>query len=328
MKPKNPFPEFIKFLFSYFFIVYTLKKGTDGIFAPASVFPSLGRIRRWGLVSIALLSISFISVGQVNGDYQTRATGNWNSNTTWQVRSGGAWVNCAAGDYPGAAAGAGTVNILTGNTVTLTSSPANAVGALTFAPGNIALSSVTFGANWTLNVTGAVTFSLPGANSNGDQTLSVGTGILNCASVTMVTTTDNLRIQTLSVSTGAINVTGNVTMATAIQNAITFTGAGVLNIGGDFIPGTGSFTPSTGTVNYNGTTQNIAGLTYNNLTISGGNTKTLSGSATVGGTLTLTLGVLRLGANNFTLSNTTAVAGSPFSSSNMIETNNTGRFIR
>ena len=58
-------------------------------------------------------------MGQVDGDYQTRATGNWNANTTWQVRSGGAWVNCLAGDYPGAAAGAGTVNILNGHVVTL-----------------------------------------------------------------------------------------------------------------------------------------------------------------------------------------------------------------
>ena len=62
---------------------------------------------------------------------------------------------------------------------------------MTFASGNIALSSVVFGGNWTLNVTGAVTYTLPGANNNGDQTLNVGTGTLNCASVTMVTTTDN-----------------------------------------------------------------------------------------------------------------------------------------
>ena len=144
----------------------------------------------------------------------------------------------------------------------------------------------------------------------------------------MVTTTDNLRIQTLSLSTGTISVTGNITMATATQNALTFTGAGVLNIGGDFLPGTGSFTPSTGTVNYNGAAQSVAGLTYNNLTVSGGNTKTLAGAVSVGGTLNLTLGVLRLGANNLTLTNTTAISGAPFSASKMIETDGTGRFIR
>ena len=52
-------------------------------------------------------------------------------------------------------------------------------------------------------------------------------------------------------------------MATAIQNAITFTGAGTLNIGGNFTPGTGSFTPATGTVNYTGATpQAVGAVTY------------------------------------------------------------------
>ena len=246
-------------------------------------------------VLVVVLFFSVIAQGQVDGDYQTLASGNWNGNSTWQVRSGGAWVNCVAGDYPGAAVGAGTVNILSGNTVTLTASPANPIGALTFAPGNIALSSVVFGGAWTLNISGAVTYTLPGANNNGDQTLSVGTGTLNCASVTMVTTTDNLRIQTLSLSTGNINVTGNVTMATATQNAITFTGAGTLNIGGGFTPGTGTFTPATGTVNYNGANQNVASLIYNNLTISGTNNKTLQGNITVNSNLNVSSGTLDFG---------------------------------
>jgi hypothetical protein len=112
--------------------------------------------------AILLFFLSILTgFGQTDGDYQTRATGNWNANTTWQVYSGGAWNNCAVGDYPGATAGAGTVNILSGNTVTLNLSPANPLGAITFATGNTALSSIVFGGAWTLNVTGSVTYTLP-----------------------------------------------------------------------------------------------------------------------------------------------------------------------
>jgi len=93
---------------------------------------------------------------QVNGDYQTRASGDWSANTTWQVRSGGAWVNCAAGDYPGATAGAGTVTILNGHNISLDISPANAIGALTINNGN-AQSSVAFSGNNSLTVNGATT---------------------------------------------------------------------------------------------------------------------------------------------------------------------------
>jgi hypothetical protein len=256
---------------------------------------SFNKIREWGILLAGLLLISLSATAQVNGDYRTLATGNWNANTTWQVYNGAIWNNCLAGDYPGAAAGAGTVNILNGHAVTLNLSPANPIGALTYAPGNIALSSVVFGGAWVLNVSGAVTYTLPGANNNGDQTLGVGTGTLNCASVTMVTTTDVNRIQTLSLSTGTINVTGDVTMVTAVQNAITFTGAGVLNIGGNFNSGAGTFTPATGTVNYNGAAQNVAALVYNNLTISGTNSKTLQGNVTVNNNLDVPSGTLDFG---------------------------------
>nr|MCU0472508.1 HYR domain-containing protein [Bacteroidales bacterium] len=255
----------------------------------------INRIRKWGIVLVGLLSISLSSFAQVDGDYQTRATGNWDADATWQVRSGGLWVNCLPGDYPGAALGTGTVTILNSHAVTLNLSPANPIGALTFAPGNIALSSVAFSSNWILNVTGAVTFTIPGANNNGDQTLDIGTGNLNCASISMVTTTNNNRIQTLLLGTGTINVTGGITMATALQNVITVSGTGIINLGGNFTPGTGTFTAGTGLVNYNGADQNLAGLTYYNLTISGSGNKTLQGNVTVGGNLNVNAGSLDFG---------------------------------
>ena len=168
------------------------------------------------IVLVVALSFSVFTQGQVNGDYQTRATGNWNANATWQVRSGGAWVNCSAGDYPGATSGAGTVNILSGHNVTLNISPANTVGALTFAAGNS--NSVAFGSNWTLTISGNVTYTTP--NANNTETLNVATGTLNCGAVVMSGTGNNNRVQTLLLSSGVINVGGNITMVNATQNAI------------------------------------------------------------------------------------------------------------
>jgi hypothetical protein len=264
---------------------------------------------RFLLSLLFFLGLSARIFSQVDGDYQTRASGNWNDNNSWQVRSAGAWVNCLAGDYPGASASAGTVNILSSHALTLNISPANPIGALTFAPGNIALASLTFNSNWVLNITGAVTYTLPGANNNGDQTLSVGTGTLNCASITMITTTNNARIHTLSIGAGTVNVSGSVTMATAIQNAITFTGSGLLNIGGDFTSGTGTFTPSTGTVSYNGSSQTVAGLTYSNLTLDGSGDKTMQGNVTVNANASFTAGSLVLNGNILNLNNSTTLSG-------------------
>ncbi|HRT89647.1 MAG TPA: hypothetical protein P5257_05950, partial [Bacteroidales bacterium] len=77
-----------------------------------------------------------------DGDYQTRATGNWNANTTWQVRVSGAWVNCAPGDYPGAAPGAGTVWVNSGHVVTLNVNPANPIAGITFVDGTTAATTL------------------------------------------------------------------------------------------------------------------------------------------------------------------------------------------
>ncbi|MCK4701362.1 MAG: hypothetical protein KAT38_13545, partial [Bacteroidales bacterium] len=92
------------------------------------------RLRKTLSLLVIILSILFplVTWGQVDGDYQTRATGNWNDNNTWQVRSGGSWGDCGVGDYPGAASGAGTVYITGDNTVSVTADVSNSIGALTF----------------------------------------------------------------------------------------------------------------------------------------------------------------------------------------------------
>ncbi|MBP8959116.1 MAG: gliding motility-associated C-terminal domain-containing protein [Bacteroidales bacterium] len=260
-----------------------------------------------------------------DGDYQTRATGSWGASTTWQVRVSGEWANCAPGDYPGVAAGAGDVFINNGHSVTLNVSPANPVKNVIFQDGTTTATTLNLSGR-TLNVTGNVILGSP-ASDAGDQTISLGNGTLNCASIFMPSTEDPTYDVVITATSGTINVTGNIRMeGTSDINNITFTGAATINVGGDFTGG--GFTCSTGRINYNGTNQKAGGYTYYNLNISGGGTKSLAGAATVTGTLTLSSGLLRLGDYDLTLTNTTAIAGAPFSSTNMIETNGTGRFIR
>ncbi len=322
MKPKNPLSKFLKFLFSIFRTA-SLKRILNGEAKEFYVYPDLSSIRKWGIVCLALLSISLYSWGQSAGDYRTRATGNWNDNNIWEKYDGTSWN--LSPDYPGASAGTGSVNILNNYFITLNVNPANSIGALTFEPSsanNITLSM----SGQTLNVAGAVTFGAPSVDGM-RQRIILGTGTLNCASVSMPITGAATRTTDITISSGILNVAGNITMNGASdRNNITFSSNGVLNVFGNFTGG--GFTCSTSTVNYIGAAQIVGAYTYNNLTVSGGSTKSLSGSATVSGTLTLTSGVLRLGAFDLTLTNTTAVAGAPFSVTKMIETDGTGRFIR
>ena len=285
--------------------------------------PEVSEVNYYRVTPVSTLDLP-LPVPQ-DGDYQTRATGNWNANTTWQVRVAGAWVNCAAGDYPGVAAGAGTVWVNSGHVVTLNVSPANPVAGITFVDGTTAATTLVLTGR-TLNVTGDVVFSEPAADA-GDQTITLGTGILNCAGIFMPATANPSYDLLITASTGTMNVTGNIRMdGGSDRNNITFTGAATINVGGDFTGG--GYTCSTGRINYNGTNQQAGSYTYYNLNINGGGTKTLTGPASVTGTLTLTSGVLRLGDYDLTLTNTTAIAGAPFNATKMIETNGTGRFIR
>jgi len=255
---------------------------------------------------------------QVNGDYQTRASGDWSANTTWQVRSGGAWVNCAAGDYPGATAGAGTVTILNGHNISLDISPANAIGALTINNGN-AQSSVAFSGNNSLTVNGATTVT---GNSNGiTKSVDVNAGTITTGSIS-INSGNGSRVAQVTISSGIINCAGDLLFSGNSANArLIFTGGGTLNIGGNLGTG-GTLTPSTGTINYNGAgAQNIANYTYYNLITSGSGTKTLAfdisvnNNLSIQGSSTLATGPRQITGNGVgTLSmdaGTTLTLGSP-----------------
>ena len=143
----------------------------------------------------------------------------------------------------------------------------------------------------TLVVTGAITMTAPTAGTI-NTTIAVGTGSLTAASVTMNDSgNDNLDC-ILSLSTGAVNISGNITMSgSTARNQIAFSGAGTLNIGGTMSGG--GLTPSTSTVNYNNSgAQTVGAYTYSNLILSGSGTKTFGGITTVSGNWSMISGAL------------------------------------
>nr|WP_294775770.1 MBG domain-containing protein [uncultured Flavobacterium sp.] len=154
--------------------------------------------------------------------------------------------------------------------------------------------TISSGANSnTITISGTNSLTISGAlnigagSGNGDnKIIAVGTGTLSCASGSITDTTNNNRDSEITISSGTVNVTGNITMnGVAGRNAIRFSGSGILNIGGT-ISG-GDFIASTSTVNYNAAgNQTVGTYVYNNLTLSGSGAKTVTG-ATINGKLSM-----------------------------------------
>ena len=214
-------------------------------------------------------------------------TGNWNATATW----GGSSVP-GSGD---------TVTINSGITVTVTADAA--CSSLTFLSTATVNSTVTINSGITLAVSGAIT--LPRGN-NGVNTVAVGAGILTAGSIAFTSSGGNVRHQ-VTISTGTVTVTGNVTQESPgsgnTSPTISFSGAGTLKLGGTiWSSADGTLTTFAGsTVEYNAAgAQTLGDFTYNNLTLSG------SGAKTFPATLTTTVnGVLsREGTATATVSGT------------------------
>jgi hypothetical protein len=226
----------------------------------------------------------------------------------WQICTSIApvtWATVTTEGYPGELGVSGTVTIQSGHSITLDVSPASAIGSLVFANSATATSLTISG--FTLNVTGSVTFGNPSVDA-GDQTLIVGTGTLNCASITMPDTGADNQDLLLTISTGTVNVSGNFTMNNANRSNTVFTDAGFLYVGGNFTGG--GFACGTGTVNYNGAIdQNIGAYTYYNLIVSVSNTKSLTGTTVVNNNLTVDAGTLELNTRAFSVTGTSSISG-------------------
>jgi gliding motility-associated-like protein len=128
---------------------------------------------------------------------------------------------------------------------------------------------------------GAICNNIVLSNSvlSGVTSLTVnGLGSLTVSSIEMV----GVGSSSLRIGTGKVIVKGNVTMnGSAVQNDVTFSGAGNLTIGGAMTGG--KLNAGTGLVNYNAitATQSVGAYTYNDLTLSGKGVKMISATGTV-----------------------------------------------
>ena len=217
----------------------------------------------------------FSSTGGFAAVRTASVSGNWNNTATW----GGLSVPTAADD----------VTINSGITVTVTANAA--ANTITFSTNNAASSTVTINSGITLTVTGAVT--IPRATNAGApvNTLAVGAGTLNAGSLAFTNGGGGVR-HIMTISTGTATISGSVTQVGSSGSAsITFTGAGLLRLGGAFLTSTtGTLTTFAGSrIEYNAAgAQTIGDFTYQSLILSGSGAKTTTG-VTINATGTLSM---------------------------------------
>jgi hypothetical protein len=285
---------------------------------------------------IALAGSCLPGYGQTTGDYRTISSGNWSSTGIWQRYNGTSWV--AAGNYPGQAAGDGTVTLL--NNVILNTSPAYAIGSLVVqanltqsinyndrtlnVDGDIVISSGTLnlssmngyriylytGGNFTMsggaitetaNTYGQVIFN---GSSIQDFTKTGGT-ISNNINFTVNSGSDlDMGSSVLDGSTGTFTLSSGAILTTAHQEGISSSGStGCIQVT------TRSFSSGANYV-YDGTLVQITGsglpATVNNLTVNNPGGITLSGNVTVSNILTMSQGNITTGSNILSLSGSSA----------------------
>jgi len=224
-----------------------------------------------------LLVLLFITSGSASGVTKTwdRGAGNnnWNSGDNWSPNG----VPTAVDD------------VTVPNDFNITVNSAAVCASFTINGGNKS-NAITISNTNSLTVYGAVTINA-GTTSGDNKYIAVGTGTLTCASITIQATGNSDRYSGITLSTGTVNVTGNINFGD-INDDFIFTGAGKLNIGGNLGSG-GTFTAGTGTVTCNGTAnQTIAGYIYSNLTASNAAGVKLSGATTISNNLSVTAGTL------------------------------------
>ncbi len=244
-----------------------------------------------GLLVVVLFCLAGIARGQTNGDYRSRATGNWTTTATWSVYNNG-WVN--ATNYPGQAAGAGNVLIQDGHTVSINITVPNAIGSLTVGGGTSGIlefyNSASAG-NYTLNVSGAVivnsgaSFLVTNRSNYNDHTLNIGGNLTVNGTFDMTSTTDDKADVVLNGSVQQI-ISGTGATCSFYDLTISNTNGVVLSRNIELSPSPSYFTSPSLTISSN-CTFDLSTYTCNRST-SGAGTVTLASGATlrIGGTNT------------------------------------------
>ena len=229
-------------------------------------------------------------------------TGNWNTSGRWDC-----------GHVPSASDDAVIGN---GSSMTVTAMPATAVNSLAVS-GTSSNTTLTVNAGVALTITGDVSINAPTSSSRTNlitlnaagAALSVG-GNLNINGGT--TSTRVARLSIGNSSSNRIDVNGDINFSGTVAAAqLTFSGAGALNVAGNFGSG-GTLTDGSGTITYDGNgAQSVGAYTYNALVIANsGATATAAGniaaaSVTINGGSALSVP----GSDTLTLSGSFANSG-------------------
>ncbi len=244
------------------------------------------------------------------------ATGNWSAAATWAPP-------CSIAGGPTAA---DTVTIAAAHTVTVTANAA--ATSITVAAPSVAAHGVNINPGIALNVSGAITLAAPAVNGR-TSTLAVGSGTLTAASIAINGGTVT-KVSRVTVSTGTITTTGNITFAGTAANArFVSTGASMVNVGGNFGPGALT-TTATGTINFNGGAAQTmrAFTTYNNVTVNkAAGTLSLLGNTSMTGALTVTSGTLAKGTRTLGVAGNLVVNGAITGTSGNITLSGAGATI-
>ncbi|MFY7885275.1 MAG: beta strand repeat-containing protein, partial [Dolichospermum sp.] len=186
---------------------------------------------------------------------------------------------------------------------------------ITLSPTSSTINNLTV--NTSTNLTAASTISITGELAvNSGSTLNMGTNALTGSTLTTSGTgilqtqntsgtplpsgrTWSMEVQYNSASAQTI-IDGSYANINGSGGNRTFTN-GTISISGTFTAGSGTYTPGTSTINFNGSTQSVPGINYNNIGITASGTKTLNGTATLEGNLSITAGVLDANGNDISL---------------------------
>ena len=234
------------------------------------------------------------NVVQWNGSVST----DWNTAANWTTLQGSGSMPPTASDIVNLGTAAFTNQPTISTTVNVKNIVFGSVQAvvLSMSAGGT-LGSGDIKGNWSTNTNHTINANNQTININGDLELSDGvTG----------------HAINVNIGTGTINIFDELTQRGGAN--IVFSGAGNLNIGGDYHYSNGTFTPATGTVTYNGAISQVIGAVgYNHLTINKSlGLATIGNVINVGGNLTITAGQLDNASTTTILGNVLISPGSSF----------------
>ena len=302
--------------------------------------------------SVSQITVTSGALTVSAGNVAVTAGAGGTSTASLAVTTGAININTGTLNVNGGTGGSAVASVLVNSTGSLTvqgnatvtgGTAANRNALLSVATGLITINggltlASSFAATSTASITnaaGRITVNGAAGVTNGD-TMTVGAGTFRATNAAATYTNSNAAIvANTTVSTGTLNVTGNLTNATG--DTLTVSSTGNITVGGTLSNSATITLTTTGTVNANGTFTNSG--TFTN-TASGN--LNLGGNATVNGTFNRGTGTVTCngtavqnlsgtaltaaGLNNFTMNNTAGVATTGVTLGNDITVNGTLTF--